>query len=640
MRTVHTRLTRVVCLVYFFLLTFKFDDAPASHDIDPSWSAVASWAWTNGYQWGRDIIFSYGPYAFLSPRISFDANIFHTAVVAQILYGALIVLIAAAALKAGQRLMTGMLFATVVAYSVWVAGDALWLMSYALSLLALLTYASPTRGLKEVVALAAGIVVAIPWLVKFTSIPLALIWAGCVLVAPISARLRAIALTSFGLTAAGLWIGSGGDFPSLAQFIDSSSEIALGYGSAMQKPSSSLLADALGLVLLAAVLISILGYPSNFRTLDRKRIAWTIMLCATILLAFKASYTRIDEDHIMIFFPVACSAAALSLAISETTTKSNKISVIVVFIISIVATISTPEISNLQKIGLTGIASISRIIDNSEELISPGSVFEKNALERESFSRMFDFPITRKLASEQTVDIVPVSQGIVFLNRLNYHPRPVFQSYAAFTKDLTERNAAFLRSSDAPQWIMLRWAAIDKRLPSSEDPASLREIFRRYQLETKERDFLIFRRKAIPDTENSVGEVRTKTHAHMNELITLPDHDDTLSMSFTVLPTIAAKLATLILREPRFYMRVVTRDGKEHSFRLVRNITSTGLLISPLLLTNTDVERWLGGGGGNYVSSIEFVPETAFGFAAFESAVDIEWNRGSNSTKLAQFGQQ
>ena len=70
-----------------------------------------------------------------------------------------------------------------------------------------------------------------------------------------------------------------------------------------------------------------------------------------------------------------------------------------------------------------------------------------------------------------TVDIYPYEEDIVLEHGFELHPRPVFQSYMAYTPRLARANAEHLAGDDAPQWILLRVAPIDQRPPALDDSA-------------------------------------------------------------------------------------------------------------------------------------------------------------------------
>src|SRR5688572_32522891 len=58
------------------LFTLRFGLPPASWQLDRSWITVLAWAYQNGLQWGPDVVFTYGPYAFTHHSAAYWAPLF------------------------------------------------------------------------------------------------------------------------------------------------------------------------------------------------------------------------------------------------------------------------------------------------------------------------------------------------------------------------------------------------------------------------------------------------------------------------------------------------------------------------------------------------------------------------------------
>ena len=52
-----------------------------------------------------------------------------------------------------------------------------------------------------------------------------------------------------------------------------------------------------------------------------------------------------------------------------------------------------------------------------------------------------------------SADVFQALSGLAVVHGLDYRPRPVFQSYAAYTPTLAKYNADFLKSDRAPQFV-------------------------------------------------------------------------------------------------------------------------------------------------------------------------------------------
>ncbi len=68
-----------------------------------------------------------------------------------------------------------------------------------------------------------------------------------------------------------------------------------------------------------------------------------------------------------------------------------------------------------------------------------------------------------------TVDIYSFDQTQLLASGNRWHPRPVFQSYQAYSPELLQRNRDHLSGAQAPDHIFFRIEPIDNRLPSTED---------------------------------------------------------------------------------------------------------------------------------------------------------------------------
>lgn len=70
-----------------------------------------------------------------------------------------------------------------------------------------------------------------------------------------------------------------------------------------------------------------------------------------------------------------------------------------------------------------------------------------------------------------TVDIYPWNSQLLFENKLNFLPRPVFQSYAAYTKVLEDMNFSHYNSKEkAPEFVIYEYLSFDLRYPLFDEP--------------------------------------------------------------------------------------------------------------------------------------------------------------------------
>ncbi|MBS4040328.1 MAG: hypothetical protein KGZ81_06975 [Flavobacteriales bacterium] len=88
-----------------------------------------------------------------------------------------------------------------------------------------------------------------------------------------------------------------------------------------------------------------------------------------------------------------------------------------------------------------------------------------------------------KTIGNKTIDIYPWDVMLLLENKLNYHPRPVIQSYSAYTKKLEQLNFDFYNNyKTAPEFIIYTYASVDNRYPIFDEPMVNLAIERNYHI--------------------------------------------------------------------------------------------------------------------------------------------------------------
>src|SRR5262249_16010919 len=97
-----------------------------------------------------------------------------------------------------------------------------------------------------------------------------------------------------------------------------------------------------------------------------------------------------------------------------------------------------------------------------------------------------------------TVDIYPDKQSVVLAYPLEFRPRPVFQSYMAYSPTLPRANADFLPAPRAPHWVLFRIAPIGRHLPAIDDSLSWPILLTHYRFVESAGLFALLRRRETP----------------------------------------------------------------------------------------------------------------------------------------------
>jgi hypothetical protein len=199
------------------------------------------------------------------------------------------------------------------------------------------------------------------------------------------------------------------------------------------------------------------------------------------------------------------------------------------------------------------------------------------------------------------VDVFGQHLLFAIFNGLNYHPRPVFQSYAAYNRPVMEWNERFYQSSNAPEYVIFFLSAIDGRFPPLEDSLALRTLLLNYDYAGRADYSLILRRSrsAAPKTTLlAEGDVR------WNEKIEVSKFGTTnLWMEMDPQPSLAGRARQFLYQPAETRLAVWSETNKVNAkrFRAPAPMLAAGFWANPLQEQVDDVEKWYQGGSLNHV---------------------------------------
>lgn len=617
-----TRLRRAFAATVFLAMALSsigIGAPPAATQLDPSWSAVLSWAFANGAQFGKQVVFTYGPLGFLYPSASS-----HPATYPLFLAGqALIALLAAypiAALATRMRLAAYVpILATWAFWWPWLQGDALWFMYFATGAV-LLTNVPPGAGERPLWphAVAIGIGSASFALVKFSLFPLSIVFVFLMALAAGSRRDPRLALALVGSycgTVLLLWLSAGQALANLPAYVRNSLEVATGYGSAMgldPAPLVDLIGTSMALIALGWLLVQAL--------LRRRQPHLALGLVAQACVAFfgwKAGFTRADPIHIAWSLPVLCAALPLGLGLVRSVNPES---------------LHRPDFVLAAINGALAIVLIDGsyadawrnrmavVLETIPGYLHAPRLIDRQARDWEDTRQRFQLPETMRLVGRGSVDVVSWEQGVVLLNGLNYQPRPVFQSYSAYTPRLAALNQTYFTSPHRPDWVLLKVQSIDGRLPAGEDGTALLTILATYQLRAREHGYLLMSNLAEPARGREVAQALAMETGAINEWIEvpLPRDGEGIVARLETDSSLQGRMRGFFWRGAELSIDLMMENGEVRGYRLIPGATETGFLLSPLVDSNDELLRLLTSAGGNPVRRFRLRPALAFQQELFE----------------------
>jgi hypothetical protein len=184
---------------------------------------------------------------------------------------------------------------------------------------------------------------------------------------------------------------------------------------------------------------------------------------------------------------------------------------------------------------------------------------------------------------------------IVALGSEGWRPRPVFQSYSAYTPHLAELNAAFLSRSDAPRYLLAKAQSLDERLPLMDDALIWRHVREQYRVDriVGEHVLLVRRDASLPAQTDAPWQ----TGLALLDWTELPNPGTRDILAFLeVSASWVDRLRSLLWKPPIRYLEVRSdAQGPVRSFRIVPDAARAGFILFPLIDSTPQLAAWLDG---------------------------------------------
>jgi len=574
------------------MLSFvTFPPPPPDNDVDSSLSGVLNYAHGQGIQFGPDLMLTYGPLGFLmffyfSPhaaglRMGMDVTV--------CLVTAIGLCLVAWRLRPLWRWPLLALF-------FWIAPNvptrAELVINAGLLCWGLLCFVESGRRLPFYVsmftALATFSTLAKLSFLLVASGSVALI--GCDLLVRGHRRLASGMIAGFGAGFALGWMGSGQDFAHLGVFLINGLAIVSAYNGALGWEGLELL-RTLGLALAPAVLAMIIlrtlpafGGGEQRRAVRRFfLLAWVSLLTFTV---WKYGCVRSGREMFFLGFSVVLAMVLEALPcerrVAQRWARGLALGICGLSLITMQEFCFPSWPGSLKE----PFRAFGR---NLVWLLNPAEYQQQMGEAIDAKRREAQLPRCRELIGHASVDVFGQCQAYSLHNGLNYRPRPVFQSYVACSRPLMELNEQFYLSPAAPEYVLFRLYALDRKYPPLEDALVLRTLLANYQPIITEDRFILLKKAATGPP--AVSPLREGT-ARVGQAVDLREYGDkNLWLEISLEPSLLGRLRQVLYRPPTVRLAVWREPGGK---LLVRNrapapMLAAGFLVSPLLLNNEDV---------------------------------------------------
>ena len=568
-------------LIFLLLVTciFTFPNKP-TFDLDASWRMALSSFFLDGLQFGRDVVFTYGPLGFLMGK-TYSGLMFWNLLLWQLLAAvgfALLIIKWSARLTVGPRLI---FFGYFVVFGLYYE-DALHMQMITLMGCELLRRLDDREWRWSTTLLL--LFLATLSVIKFTNLLLGTIMVGSVAALALWRGRRGPAVRLVAWFVGGYllgWVACGQNPLNLPAYLLNSWHVSQGYQEAMGilTPDAPFWKALVVVAVLASyLLLNFLTQPDRPRSL-----AGVIMVAAFIHLNWKHGFVRAD-GHMLGFFYCALLVIVTFPALLD----------------------DAAPFRHLKRWGLAaaGVFCVFGIYDTIPSLLADAHTIFQHRLRTQihHFTHLADLhaeyevhltrelslrdmPLTRAVVGRRSIDVIGYEQAAAVYNRFNYRPRPVFQSYSAYTPELAKLNSDYYQSDRAPEFVLVKVGSIDERLAAMDDSAVLYLITQRYTFVLAESGFQLWEKNTTPPDPAAQPQWLRAAEITVGQPWELGEKDERqpLWIKIDLQPSWLGRLRTFLYKPPMLRLEIEDITGRKSSYRMPAPIGRAGFIINPLI---------------------------------------------------------
>ena len=561
-------------------------------DLDQSWAIAVHVAFAEGFQFGTDFIYTYGPYGFV------QVDIYHPGTYA---YLFILRFLIAVAVWAGLfklvrycivRRHGGVIF--LIPLLLFFPNMAVWMESFQFTVvvLPLVLYFYVSKRLSPALILTIA-TLALASLIKHTYLLLGVFFIVLIAIDELF-KLKRIPHVAI-LYAVFIWIFwtiAGQELANFPAYILTGLQIVRGFSQAMGIAGNL---DEVLLYMLGTGLFLVLIGLVEWRSRRWWGILPTLGLAAVFFITFKGAFTRHDGHALQAFLNIMPVVLIFTTVLWSQIKRSSwrwnqkiKLPGIALWTASFVILLVMSYIIQARYLNFESGGYVTNALRSPSHRIPPAiNVITGKTNFAASVELNKDSVRTSNLLppTSGTVDLYPNEIASIFAYDLPYQPRPVFQSFSAYTEELAQLNAEHLTSDNAADSILFDINPIDGHLASFEDGLSWPELLTRYDITNIEGRYLLLERSTQPRQYDL--EPLDRQTVVLGEWYEVPDNSEPVWAELELEPNLWGKLAAVALRLPVLYLEIETTDGEQVKYRAIPDLLNAGFLISPVLST-----RW------------------------------------------------
>jgi hypothetical protein len=190
------------------------------------------------------------------------------------------------------------------------------------------------------------------------------------------------------------------------------------------------------------------------------------------------------------------------------------------------------------------------------------------------------------------VDVYPWDYSVIAANKFVWQPRPVIQSYAAYTSWLDKQNAKHFNSTEAPEYILWhntpnkfnlrKLNSIDNRYLLNDEPKTILEFITNYKFVRSYKDLFIYRKR---DKKVELKSEKSNIRQYSwNEWIEVPVRsNEILRANINIDGKPMRSIKSFVYKDEAFFVYYKRENGDIVRSKIVPKNISDGLWINPFI---------------------------------------------------------
>jgi len=201
-----------------------------------------------------------------------------------------------------------------------------------------------------------------------------------------------------------------------------------------------------------------------------------------------------------------------------------------------------------------------------------------------------------KLIGNKTIDVYPWDYSYIAANKLNWQPRPVLHSYAAYSSWLDMKDSQHFSSDNAPEFILLEidkktddiyggtFESVDNRYLPNDEPQTLISILEHYESVHKNNRFILLKkRKLVQKLKVASG---SKFNTRFGTVVELPykPENSVLRIKAKLKKSTKGLFQSFLFKDQESFINYYMDNGDVYRYKIVPKNAADGIWINPFLM--------------------------------------------------------